>query len=153
MGQGQNSATEVLRTAARRRTATSHESLARRIDRGRCCVQSQKTAVALNGSGPEPVIQQETEIFVPRPLIDLPDPEGFYASLVLRKIRVEFQAGWKISEGVGSSCTWNTVDRAAAAQTSSEVAHGGTSGEPIEMLLADMARRSVQTTVLEGKSS
>jgi hypothetical protein len=153
MGQGQNSATGVLATPARPRTATSHESLARRVDRSRCCVQSQKTAVALNSSCPEPIVQQEIEIFVPLPLIELPDPEGFYASLVLRKIRAEFPPGWKMSEGVGSSCKRNTVDRAAAAQTSSEVAHCGTSGEPIEMLLADMARRSVQTPVLEGRSS
>jgi hypothetical protein len=151
MGQGQNSATGVLATPARPRTATSHESLARRVDHSRCCVQSQKTAVALNSSCPEPVVEQEIEIFVPLPLIELPDPEGFYASLVLRKIRAEFPPSWKT--GVGSSCKWNTVDRAAAAQTSSEVAHCGTSGEPIEMLLADMVRRSVQTPVLEGRSS
>ena len=152
MGQGQNSATGVLATPACPKTLTSHESVARRVDHSRRCLQFHKTAVALNSSCPEPVVDQGINIVVPLPLIELPDPEGFYASLVLRKIRAEFPPGWKT--GLDSSCKWSTVDRTAAAQTPSEVvANCGTSGEPIEMLLADMALRAVRTPVLEGRSS
>jgi hypothetical protein len=151
MGQGQNSAIGVLRAAAHPRTATPHESLTRRVARSRCFVETQNAAVALNGSCPESVVRQE--ISVPLPLIELPDPEGFYAGLVLRKIRAESQPGWEPSEAEGSSQRWNTVDRPVAAQTSGEVARRGTSGEPIEALLVEMARRHVQTSLFRRRSS
>jgi hypothetical protein len=153
MGQGQNVATGVLRTAARPRTATSLESVARQFVRSRCYVQSQKTAVALNSSCPEPVIQQGTEISVPLPRIELPDSEGFYAGLVLRKIRAASRPGWEFRESEGSSSSLNTVDRSAVAQTQSEVARHGTSSGTIETLLVEMARRHVQTSLFEERSS
>jgi hypothetical protein len=148
-----NVATGVLRTAARPRTATSLESVARQFVRSRCYVQSQKTAVALNSSCPEPVIQQGTEISVPLPRIELPDSEGFYAGLVLRKIRAASRPGWEFRESEGSSSSLNTVDRSAVAQTQSEVARHGSSSGPIETLLVEMARRHVQTSLFEEGSS
>jgi hypothetical protein len=153
MGQGQNVATGALRTAARPRTATSLASVARRFVRSRCYVQSQKTSVALNSSCPEPVVQQGTEISVPLPRIELPDSEGFYAGLVLRKIRAASRPGWEFRESEGSSPSLNTVDRSAVAQTPSEVARHRTSGDPIETLLVEMARRHVQTSLFEERSS
>ena len=145
MGQRQNPALGVLRSG---RTATSHGSLARRSVRRPCLVQSQNAAVPLHASCPDPIVPPETKIFLPLPFIDLPDPEGFYAGLVLRKIRARLQPGWELSKGNGSSPKRNTVDRPTATQMSSEVARCGTGGESLETLLVEMARRHVQTPVL-----
>jgi hypothetical protein len=153
MGQGQNVARGVLPTAACPRAATSYHSVARRTVDCRCFVESQDAAVALNRSCPEFVVQQGTEIFVPLPRIELPDPEGFYAGLVLRKIRAESQPRWELSEDEGSSQTWNILGRPTAAQASSEPVRRGTSGEPIETLLVEIARRHAQTPLFRRRSS
>jgi hypothetical protein len=153
MGQGQNVVAGVLRTAVRPRTATLLECVTKRFVRSRCYIQSQKTAVALKGTCGEPVIQQGTESSGPLPRIELPDSEGFYAGLVLRKIRAASRPGCEFRESESSSCSLNTVDRSAAAQTPNEVAHQGTSGGPIETLLVEMARRHVQTSLFEEGSS
>lgn len=153
MGQGQNSAREVLWTAARPRTAIAHESMARRVVRSRCFAQPQNAAVALQSSCPEPVTQRETAIFVLPPPIALPDPEGFYASLVLRKVRAVLQPRSEVSKTDGSLPKRNAVDRSPAARISNDVARCEAVGEPSETLLAEMARRYVQTPVLGGRSS
>lgn len=103
MGQRQNPAMSLLRSATPSRAVTSQESLARRIVHRPCPVRSQKAAVPLHSCFPNPVVRQETEIFVSLPFIDLPDREGFYASLVLRKVRAELQSRWELSECDGSS--------------------------------------------------
>jgi hypothetical protein len=154
MGQRQNPAMSLLRSATPSRAVTSQESLARRIVHRPCPVRSQKAAVPLHSCFPNPVVRQETEIFVSLPFIDLPDREGFYASLVLRKVRAELQSRWELSECDGASPKWNAVDQPSAAQTLREVARCGTAGgEPLETLLAEMARCYVQTPVLGGRSS
>ena len=153
MEQGQNSARQVLPTAARPRTAIARESIARRVERSRCFAQPQNAAVGLQSSCPEPVIQQETAIFVLPPPIALPDPEGFYASLVLRKVRTVLQPRSEVSKIDRSLPKRNAVDRPPAARISSDVARCEAVGEPSETLLAEMARRYVQTPVFGGRSS
>jgi hypothetical protein len=153
MGQRQNPALGVLRSGEHARTAPSHGSLARRSVRRPCFVQSQNAVVPLAASCPDPIVPQETEIFLPLPLIDWPDPEGFYAGLVLRKIRARLKPGWELSKGNGSLPKRKTVDRPTAAQMSSEVVGCGTGGESLETLLVEMARRHVQTPVSGGGSS
>jgi hypothetical protein len=153
MEQGQNSARQVLPTAARPRTAIARESIARRVERSRCFAQPQNAAVGLQSSCPEPVIQQETAIFVLPPPIALPDPEGFYASLVLRKVRAVLQPRSEVSKIDRSLPKRNAVDRPPAARISSDVARCEAVGEPSETLLAEMARRYVQTPVFGGRSS
>lgn len=150
MGQRQNPARGVSRSA---RLSPTHGTLARRGVRRPCLVQTQKTAVPLNSSCPDPAVRQEAEIFVSAPLIELPDPEGFYASLVLRKVRAELEPRWELSECNSSSPKRTVVDRPSAAKISSKVARCGTAGEPLEMILAEMALRYMQTPVLGGRSS
>ena len=143
----------VLCSALPSRAVTSHESRARRIVRPACHVQPQEAAVPLHSCFAGPVVQRETRIVVPLPLIELPDPEGFYASLVLRKVRAEIKPGGDLREWNGFSPKWNAVDRPSVAQTSREVARCGTPGEPLETHLAEIALRYVQTPVLGGRSS
>jgi hypothetical protein len=153
-GTAANPAMSLLRSATPSRAVTSQESLARRIVHRPCPVWSQKAAVPLHSCFTNPVVRQETDILVSLPFIDLPDAEGFYASLVLRKVRAEFQSRWELSECDGASPKWNAVDQPSAAQTLREVARCGTAGgEPLETLLAEMARCYVQTSVLGGRSS
>ena len=154
MGQRQNLALGLLRSGEHPRTAASHGSLARRSVGRPCLVQSQNAVAPPNASClPRPRSQQETEIFLPRPLIDLPDPEGFYAGLVLRKIRARLQSRWELSKGDGSSLRRNTVDRPTTTQMSSEVTRCGTGSESLETLLVEIARRHAQTPVFGGGSS
>jgi hypothetical protein len=148
-----NPTMSLLRSATPSRAVTSQESLGRRIVHRSCPARSQKAAVPLHCCFPNPVVRQETEIFVSLPFIDLPDPEGFYASLVLRKVRAELHSRWELSGCDGSSPKWNALDQPSAAQTLREVARCGTAGEPLETLLAEMARRYVQTSVLERRPS
>jgi hypothetical protein len=158
MGQGQNSAREVLRTAARPRTAIAHESMARRVVRSRgsapgSSAQPQNAAVALQSSCPGPATQRETAIFVLPPPVALPDPEGFYASLVLRKVRAVLRSRSEVSKTDGSLRKRNAIDRPPAARISSDVARCEAVAEPSETLLAEMARRYLQTPVFGGRSS
>jgi hypothetical protein len=151
MGPRQNPA--MSRSSTPSRAVTSHESLARRTVRRPCPVRSQNAAVPLHSCFPNPVVRQETEDFVSLPFIDLPDPEGFYARLVMRKVRAELQSRWELSESDSSSPKRNAVDQPSAAQTLREVPRRGTAGEPLETLLAEMARCYVQTSVLGRRSS
>jgi hypothetical protein len=153
MGQRQNPAMSLLRSATPSPAVTSQEPLAKRMVHRPCPVRSQNAAGSLHICFPNPVVRQETEIIVSRPFIDLPDAEGFYASLVLRKVRAELQSRWELSECDDSSAKWNAVDQPSAAQTLPEMARCETAGEPLETLLAEIARYYVQTSVLGRRSS
>lgn len=151
MGQRKNPAMSLLQSATPSRAVTSQESHARRMVRRTRPVRSQNAAVPLHF--PNPVVRQERQIFVSLPFIGLPDPEGFYANLVFRKVRPELQPRWKLSECDGSSPKWNAGDQPSAAQTLHEVARCEATGESLESLLAEMVRRYVQTSVLGRRSS
>jgi hypothetical protein len=151
MGQRQNPVMGVQRSAARPRAATPRKSLARRIMHRPCLLQSQGAGVPRNSFYPRPVVEQETEIRLPP--IELPDPEGFYASLVLRQIRSPLLPGWELSKDDCSSPQSSAAHRSVAAQTTREGACCGTGPEPLETLLVEMALRRVQTPDLGGRSS
>jgi hypothetical protein len=166
MGQRQHPAMRVLRSGTRPRSAAFQESLANRKEyRHHCPVRSQDDTVLWDDSSQKPAVDQKAETLGQLSPIEWPDEDGFYSSLVLRQVRARFQPGRKLNERGCSPSDWKTVDQSVAAQgtksafeleailTTAKVACSGTSREPLETLLAELAQRHVQTPALRGACS